>query len=361
MPTVALLLPWRNPSFLGDQITDLLRSPGVFTVTPGRIPWGSVGKLPPILSRLLARFGAGRVRVRGQLRAVVIFHPWQLPLAEALISRHPDCELWYSRWDRYEFAFSDAYWDKPRLERRVGVLHARAVRNATLTIAVSDALAELDANSGGSSVVVPLPADSFPTSDLTGTIVAISLGYLGARTDWSLLRTVAEAMPDLVVLLVGAWDESLVRSDPDCAACRKLANVVWLGRRSDAEASRLILCADVGIVPYKLDPYNDAALPHRILKYARLGRRTIAPDLEGVRTLDSAVTRVQDLPAWIEALRRQRGTRASPDLELQSWALAQSAEVLDQPLWERIAALGVQAPSVSEPSSPSVLSGMSSP
>ena len=48
-------------------------------------------------------------------------------------------------------------------------------------------------------------------------------------------------------------------------------------RRTDEEAARLILCADVGIVPFKVEPFNDAGLPYRILKYARLGRRTVAP------------------------------------------------------------------------------------
>jgi len=38
------------------------------------------------------------------------------------------------------------------------------------------------------------------------------------------------------------------RDDPDYAWCREHPGFVWLGERSDQEAARLILCADVGIV-----------------------------------------------------------------------------------------------------------------
>ena len=50
---------------------------------------------------------------------IVIFHPLQYPLARGLIARHPDAELWYWRWDRYE----DAYDAPPRLRERLEALH----------------------------------------------------------------------------------------------------------------------------------------------------------------------------------------------------------------------------------------------
>jgi hypothetical protein len=94
-------------------------------------------------------------------------------------------------------------------------------------------------------------------------------------------------------------------------------------------------------VPFKLEPFNDAGLPQRIMKYARLGRRTITPDLRGVRTWDRAVTIAADAPAWIEALRAARGARTAPDAELREWALEQTAFRVNTPLWERLETLGV--------------------
>src|SRR6202008_2866881 len=102
--------------------------------------------------------------------------------------------------------------------------------------------------------------------------------------------------------------------DPDYQACRAALNLVWLGRRSDEEAARLISLADVGIVPFARSEFNDTGLPFRILKYAKLGRRTISPDLKGVRTWDRAVTIADGPEEWIRAMRAGGGARTRPDV-----------------------------------------------
>jgi hypothetical protein len=189
--------------------------------------------------------------------------------------------------------------------------------------------------------MVPLAADSFP-APRGGDVVAISLGHLGWRTDWALLRAVAERLGDrLVLLLAGAWHEDECKDDPDFAWCRSAPNVVWLGPVEDAAAARLVLCSDVGIVPFKVEPFNDAALPYRIIKYARVGRRTVTPPLAGVRTWADAVTVADGPEAFAEALLANAGARTTPDEELRAWALAQTARAQDEPLWERLAQIGV--------------------
>ena len=269
----------------------------------------------------------------------MIFHPLQYPLARGLIAAHPDAELWYWRWDRYEAAYDAT----PRQRDRLEDLHLAASLRAAVNIVVSDALGDLAREEGGEPLLVPLAADSFPAPEPGAAVVAVSLGHLGHRTDWALLRAVAEGMPELVLLLIGAWHEAESGRDPDFQACRAAPNLVWLGRRSDEEAARLIQCADVGIVPFERSEFNDTALPYRIIKYARLGRRTITPDLKGVRTWDRAVTIADGPEAWIAALRASAGARTRPDLELREWALAQTAHAQNRPLWERLEALGIES------------------
>jgi hypothetical protein len=172
-------------------------------------------------------------------------------------------------------------------------------------------------------------------------VVAVSLGHLGERTDWSLLRGACERLPGLTLLLVGAHHDDEAAGDPDHAWCRACPQIVWFGRLDDEAAARVILLADVGIVPFKVGPYNDAGLPYRILKYARLGRRTVSPDLAGVRTWDRAVTTARDHEAFAAALLEHAGARRSPDAGLREWALAQTAEAMNAPLWDRLGALGV--------------------
>jgi hypothetical protein len=340
-PIAVLLLPRSLERFiLRDQAQDLMRAPGVVVVEPARLPYGAFGRLPGWLADGLALRQARRLlrTLPGEPRALVIFHPFQYPLARTVLAARPDCELWYSVWDRYDHAYDAS----PRLRARIAELHAQASERAAFTFAVSGKLVELEREGGREALNVPSAADSFPAPDAGNAVIAVSLGHLGWRTDWTLLRTVAERMPELVVLLVGAWHEDECKHDEDFHACRSLPNLVWLGERSDEEAARVVLCADVGIVPFKVEPFNDAGLPNRILKYARLGRRTIAPELAGVQTWDNAVTRAPDADAFVEALRAYAGARAGYDAELRDWALAQTAESQNLPLWQRLASLGVE-------------------
>src|SRR4051812_35185184 len=339
-PICVLLLPRDLESFiLRDQAEDLLAAPGVVAVEPARVPYGAYLRLPASVADGIAATQARRLRLPGIPRVIVIFHPLQYPLARGLIAQHPDAELWYWRWDRYEVAYDASKRHRARLEE----LHVAASLRATVNVVVSDALGELAGDEGAEPLLVPLAADSFPAPDPASTVVAVSLGHLGHRTDWALLRAVAEGMPELVLLLVGEWHEDQSGRHEDYRACRAAPNLIWLGRRSDEEAARLIACADVGLVPFERSEFNDAALPHRIIKYARLGRRTIAPGLAGVRTWERAVTIADGPQEWIAALRACAGARVRPDLELREWALAQTAREVNRPLWERLEALGIES------------------
>ncbi|HET6508920.1 MAG TPA: hypothetical protein VFG42_19155 [Baekduia sp.] len=342
-PLCLLLLPRPLEGFiLRDQAEDLLRAEGVVAVDPPRVPYGALARLPGRVGDVLAQGVARRLvkalrRNGDRPKAIVIFHPVQVLLARAILERVPDCELWYGRWDRYEHAYDAG----PHLRERLAEMHEAAAQLSSLTFVASDELARLEHEADRDAVLVPLSADGFPAPDPTDTVIAVSLGHLGWRTDWALLRAVGERLPNLTLLLIGAWHDDESKGDDDYAWCRAHPGFVWLGPRSDAEAARLILCADVGIVPFKVEPFNDAGLPYRILKYARLGRRTVTPELAGVRTWADAVTTAPDAEAFAAALVEQAGTRLRPHLELRAWALDQTADRQNAPLWRRLRELGI--------------------
>jgi len=339
-PRALLLLPRPLGGFiLADQAHDLLRAGGVVAADPPRVPYGAVARLPSALRSALARRTAQRLlrTLGGELRAIAIFHPVQWPLAEALLILRPHAELWYGRWDRYEVAYDAS----PRMRRLLAALHEQAAARSALTFVVSGKLAQLERDAGREAQLVGLAADSFPAPDPGAAVIAISLGHLGWRTDWGLLRAVAERMPELVLLLVGEAHPDECKGDADFAWCRAAPNLIWLGRHDDEQAARLIICADVGILPFRVEPFNDAALPYRILKYARLGRHTVSPELAGVHTWDRAVTTAADADAFVAALRAHAGARARPDAQLRAWALQQTAERVNAPLWERLRELGI--------------------
>ncbi|HEX7299522.1 MAG TPA: hypothetical protein VF257_10980 [Solirubrobacteraceae bacterium] len=342
-PICVLLLPAPLERFiLRDQAEDLLRAEGVVAVDPPRVPYGLFARVPLVLGDGIAARQARRLlralrRRKGEPRVVVIFHALQYQLARALIAGAPGCELWYWRWDRFERAYDASERQRARLEE----LNEHAAARAAVVITVSDELARLEGVAGRRPTLVPLAADSFP-APRGGDVVAVSIGHLGWRTDWSLLRAVSERLGErLVLLLVGAWHEDECRDEPDFQYCRTAPNLVWLGRLDDEAAARLVQCADVGIVPFKVEPFNDAGLPYRILKYARQGRRAVTPDLAGVRTWARAVTVADGPEAFADALLAHAGARARPDEELRDWALAQTARAQDEPLWRRLAEVGV--------------------
>jgi len=341
-PIALLLVPRTVERFiLYDQGQDLLRAPGVVAVEAPKIPYGALGRLPRWLGDALGSAQAARLKVPGQPVTAMMFHPFQWPFARAVLARWPECRLWYGLFDRTPAA-PDA---SPRSRARLEELHAEASARADLVFAVSSTLVELERGAGRQAILMPSAADSFPAPDPEATTIAVCFGTNGRRTDWPLLREVGEALRDeLTVLFVGALNEDEVRGDPDFEACRARPQYVWLGPRSDDEAARLILCADVGVLPMRVDDFNDAGLPNRILKAARLGRRTIAPDFGGIDVWERSIVRCRDARAWVEALRAARGGRCRPDAELREWALGQTGERQNAPLWRRLTALGVQVP-----------------
>jgi hypothetical protein len=342
-PICVLLLPAPLERFiLHDHAADLLRADGVVAVDPPRMPYGAFGRMPGVLGDGIAVRQARRLvrtlrRRLGEPRVIVIFHALQYQLGRAVVANSPGCELWYWRWDRYERAY-DA---DDKLRARLELLHEQAAERAAVIITVSDELARQEGVAGRRATLVPLAADSFPAPP-DAEVVAISIGHLGWRTDWALLRAVSERLGErLVLLLAGEVHEDECRDDADFAFCRSATNLVWLGRVEDEAAARLVLCADVGIVPFKVEPFNDAGLPYRILKYARLGRRTVTPDLAGVRTWAAAVDVAEGAEGFAAALLANAGARARTDHGLREWALAQTARTQDEPLWQRLAEVGV--------------------
>jgi hypothetical protein len=95
-PLCLLLLPAPLEAFeLRERAEDLLGAPGVATVDPPRLSYRGAARLGESFADGLTMVQARRMRLPGHPRALVVFDPLQYPLARALISVHPDAELWY--------------------------------------------------------------------------------------------------------------------------------------------------------------------------------------------------------------------------------------------------------------------------
>jgi hypothetical protein len=95
-PLCVLLLPAELERFaLRERAEDLLGAPGAVAVDPPRLSYTAAARLPEPVGDGLANVQARRLRLPGFPRAIAIFQPLQYQLARALISIHPDAELWY--------------------------------------------------------------------------------------------------------------------------------------------------------------------------------------------------------------------------------------------------------------------------
>jgi hypothetical protein len=94
-PLLVLLLPAALEAFaMRERAEALLKAPGALAVEPPRVSYGTLGGLPAAVAASVARRQAKRMKLPGTPRAVAVFDPLQLPLADALVLRHPEAELW---------------------------------------------------------------------------------------------------------------------------------------------------------------------------------------------------------------------------------------------------------------------------
>ena len=89
-PLAVLLLPGRLEGLeLEAHARDLLSIPRVIALEPSRI------RPPRFLRDAISLRQARRLRLPGQPRLLLLYHPAQYPLARALCARYEDLELWY--------------------------------------------------------------------------------------------------------------------------------------------------------------------------------------------------------------------------------------------------------------------------
>lgn len=340
--SAAFLLPKALDGFiLEDFVRPLVNGSDVCVIEPGRLPAGAFVRLPGPAGWALAAARASGIKTPFEPAVFILMHPVLWPLASALLKRNPKAQLWYSIWDRYDHAL-DA---NPAMRAKISALHRAASDRADWRFAVSTALAQIEADSGRSCDVMTIPHERFPAPDPRKSIVVTAMGHLGRRTDWALLRMLVKSMPELTLVLIGHVHREEAVDPQAMTEVLEAPNCVDLGRLGDDAAARVIGMSDACLLPFIVEPFNDAGLPQRILKAARLGRKTLTPPLSGSLTQAQAITVCESEEAWLGNL-RALGERASHggDDDLRRWALDQDSERLLAPVRDRLASLGVRAP-----------------
>lgn len=120
------------------------------------------------------------------------------------------------------------------------------------------------------------------------------IGYYGAIAPWldlTLLRCVAQANPDAVVLMIGA-DTTEAQSQ-----LRDVSNIEWVGEISYAQLPYYAHAFDVALLPFKVIPLTLATNPVKVYEYLSMGLEVVCIELP--ETL--AFTQVAHVAAGSEA------------------------------------------------------------
>jgi glycosyltransferase involved in cell wall biosynthesis len=91
------------------------------------------------------------------------------------------------------------------------------------------------------------------------------LGYLGPWIDFVLLHQVAEALPDVDLVLVGPLDPLQATA---LSELQRLPNVHYAGAVASQAVSQTLSGFDVGLIPFRITAYTRAVNPLKLYEYA---------------------------------------------------------------------------------------------
>ena len=130
------------------------------------------------------------------------------------------------------------------------------------------------------------------------------IGYIGTIHRWidlSLLRRVAEALPEYIFVMVGpvAVDISDLLTVP---------NIRWVGQQAHHDLPSFIQRFDVCLIPYVVDRYTESSFPAKLNEYLAMGKPVVAVAIPEIRDFNTeycdAVFLADDASSFVSAIRR---------------------------------------------------------
>ena len=180
-------------------------------------------------------------------------------------------------------------------------LERRALDDADIVVAVSEHLAAVLRGRGADAVVVENGVDferfatATPLPDSSGIEVpppiAGFVGNISDRIDVSLLEAVADRGHSL--LLVGPRQP--LTDETRFAAVLRRPNVQWVDYQPFEDLAAWVASMHVGLVPYRVDEFNRASSPLKVLEYLAVGADAVSTSLPSIVALGDAV-RIADTP-----------------------------------------------------------------
>lgn len=149
--------------------------------------------------------------------------------------------------------------------------------------------------------------------------VAVVVGQLNFRVDLGLLEAVVDR--GLSLLVVGPVNH------PERERMQRLLarpGVQAVGERPISEVPGYLRHADVGLVPYNHNAFNESSFPLKTLEYLAARLPVVSTDLPATRWLDTPLVTIADYPAAFAAAATQAvALTHRPDLRTDRWRFAE--------------------------------------
>lgn len=280
--------PWPPAQVTREDDGDLyvLRTLGL----PGHNrPW-----ISPAANRMLgAAISKAAKRLLGPRPVIITFDP-----KRGLVSGVKRSVLLYWQRDRLVSSANTRY------PRHMLALHKRLLRHADLVTAVSTRLANETRPDRANVTVINNGCDieHFASPPMNAVRPRarhkVTVGYIGGvswRVDMNLLADLARTRPQWDIVLAGE-----VTTPPPA-----VPNIRLAGACSYDELPRVVRTFDVGIVPYRMNEFNQASYPLKVLEYLACGVPVVATPLPALKGLGPFVRDAQSATGFAAAIEEQ--------------------------------------------------------
>jgi glycosyltransferase involved in cell wall biosynthesis len=213
----------------------------------------------------------------------------------------------------------------PRKRELVVVCDRMAARRSRLVFTTSSSMYDRQRRINPATHLVPNAADyehfaqavdrAFAAPEVVGLpspVLGFAGNFLASKVDFDLVETVARALPDWTLLLIGPVAPETASAIERLA---RLRNVHWLGEVPYAELPRYVAAFDVGLIPYVSNAYTRSCFPLKTYEYLAAGKPVVASGLPELAKMEPDVVLADDATSFIEAVQAAARRDAETDRE----------------------------------------------
>jgi glycosyltransferase involved in cell wall biosynthesis len=200
----------------------------------------------------------------------------------------------------------------PRKRELVASCDRKAVLHSSLVFATSTTMYERQRRLNPSTHLVPNAGDykhfaaaadrtvaAPEVSALPRPVLGFAGNFLASKVDFDLLETVARAVPQWTLLLVGP---ATFETTPALERLARLPNVRWLGQKPYADLPRYVAAFDVGLIPYVSNAYTRSCFPLKLYEYLAAGKPVVASGLPELSGMEPDVVLVDGPTTFVRAV-----------------------------------------------------------